>query len=506
MIVVFLALLMFFGVLFGPGAFVVDLGYGMAQQGAIQNAADAGALAAGKLMAGSVSLDTSGRPVYGLTDNQLHNTVASIAPVNFMGTWVTMGRNPTSADKPPTYSVGTMWFNTVTGAEFELTQKDPRPATPVWLPAEATHQIAVQYLDCSGNSSGTPKFTARSNRDLVIDISGSDTRQKSAQADALGVGGASWSSTQSICMLRVWTRESHQKLFAAALFRATDTPEQELAQATVRIAPSSPPTTFSDVWPITHYDDPNNPDPACAFELNGCALPFWDSHGIGNFKLLIDMSRYSALGGGGTREQLFAPDLGPAPITPPPPLPLKDQVCTSAALESLFHLQPCYDPTWPGTHSKQTDLGHWLANGWNGQIYLPNESDPKCTSSTRVVQECPNSRLEVFGGDLGSNISVPMNQYIANHPDSPGCNCASVNVFFFRYGEQNVNASTNIGTVWNGGNGLQRVIIDKVRRFRFNTSTVQSSSVSGYFVGFYTDNPPQDGPPNNIANTVTLVG
>ena len=25
-------------------------------------------------------------------------------------------------------------------------------------------------------------------------------------------------------------------------------------------------------------------------------------------------------------------------------------------------------------------------------------------------------------------------------------------------------------------------------------------------VGFYTDNPPQDGPPNNIANTVTLVG
>jgi hypothetical protein len=62
--------------------------------------------------------------------------------------------------------------------------------------------------------------------------------------------------------------------------------------------------------------------------------------------------------------------------------------------------------------------------------------------------------------------------------------------------------------LWNNGNSnqLQRIIIKKVRLFHFNTVTVHSSSVTGYFVGFYTNNPPQSGPPSNIANTVTLEG
>jgi hypothetical protein len=216
--------------------------------------------------------------------------------------------------------------------------------------------------------------------------------------------------------------------------------------------------------------------------------------------MLIDMSRYSAIGGGGTREQLFAPNLSGSPRL--------DQSCSALA---LFNLRPCYDTTHPGTNNKNVDEPYWLANGWKGQIYLPNENDPNCTDPTKIVQNCPNSRLELFGGDLGNNMASAMDGYISNYgaPD-PTCKCqgATVAVFFWRYGEQNINTTTNIGTVWNNGNSnaLQRIIIEKVRLFRFNTSTVQSSSVTGYFVGFYSNNPPQSGPPSNIANTVTLVG
>src|SRR5262249_1826016 len=153
----------------------------------------------------------------------------------------------------------------------------------------------------------------------------------------------------------------------------------------------------------------------------------------------------------------------------------------------------------------------WLAKGWKGQLYLPNETDPNCTDPSKIVQSCPNSRLEMFGGDLGSNMATAMDSYITNYGTTdPTCNCmgATGPGFFWPSGGQNINTTTNIGTVWNNGNTnqLKRIIVEKVRLFRFNTSTVQSSSVSGYFVGFFTNNPPQSGPPSNIANTVTLVG
>jgi hypothetical protein len=420
-----------------------------------------------------------------------------------------MPRDPTSNDW--NYSLHTTWLNTTTYTEFELTRVDTvthvDPVTgrvaveqlATWTQT-STHQVAVQYMACSGSNDHTPNFTAQSDESLVSTLGG--TRLDTALADHVGIGSSpDWSAwTNPICRLRVSVRESYAPLLAAAIPSRGSAPEQELAQATVRIAPTTPPSVISNVWPITHYDNPQHPDPACAFELNGCATPFWNSQGIGNFKMLVDMSRYSAIGGGGTREQLFAPNLSGSPRL--------DQNCS---VLPLFKLSPCYDQNHPGTNNKQVDAPYWLAHGWQGQFYLPNENDPNCTNPSTIIQSCPNSRLELFGGDLGSNISTPINSYINQYGTvDRTCNCqgATVAVFFWRYGEQNINATTNIGTVWNNGSSgsLQRIILEKVRLFRFNTSTVQSSSVSGYFVGFYTNNPPQDGPPSNVANTVTLEG
>jgi hypothetical protein len=497
-IIVLVALLMGLGVLFGSQAMIVDLGFGMSRQGTMQNAADAGAMAGGRLMAGAVSLDTTGKAVYALSDNQIHQRVQNLALSNLQAA-VRMPRDPTSSDS--TYSVHTTWLNTTTFATFELTELDQVHHVATWT-GVSTHQLAVQYLPCSGASAGTPNFSASSNSDLVATLGG--TRLSSALANDTGVGSApDWNWAGPICMLRVWTRESHDPLLASAVPGHSASPAQELAQATVRIAPTAPPSVVSNVWPITHYDNPSSPDPACSFELNGCATPFWQSQGLGNFKMLVDMSRYSALVPSGTREQLFDPNLSGSPRL--------DQNCASTSLQSLFHLQPCYDQTHPGTNNKNVDAAYWLANGWKGQIYLPNETDPNCTDPSKVVQSCPNSRLELFGGDLGNNMASGMDSYISNYGTTdPTCNCmgASVAVFFWRYGEQSINTTTNIGTVWNNGqsNQLQRIIIEKVRLFHFNTSTVHSSSVTGYFVGFFTNNPPQSGPPSNLANTVTLVG
>jgi hypothetical protein len=91
---------------------------------------------------------------------------------------------------------------------------------------------------------------------------------------------------------------------------------------------------------------------------------------------------------------------------------------------------------------------------------------------------------------------------------------ATVDVFFWRYGEQSINPTTNVGTLWGKTADpmqervvdLQRVILQKVRRYRFYTSTVESSSVRGYFVSFYNaDGTPQSGPPSNVANTVLMT-
>ena len=448
---VFLALMMASGVFFGILALVVDLGYGMDQQGVMQNAADAGSLAAAQLMAGSVALNSAGQPVYAVSDNEVNSKAQQFVDYN-----------------------------------------------------KSSAKTAVEYLGWSGTCvSFSPRtFTYASDPSL---IPAGAVRSVSTAAASTSLN----SIPTNTCGVRVFANVTYDSMFAAAPPIGIST-EGATASAAARIAPTSAPTTFGDVWPITHYEDPANPDPACAFEIGGCALPFWDSHGTANFKYLVDMSKRSGLNT--ARDQLFAPNLGSSPL-----------LTNDCATLSLFNFQPCYDPKHPGSNDKQADVNYWLANGWHGQIYVPvdpndpTKDDTMCTNVSRVISSCPNSRLEMFGGDLGNNAADPMRAYLNSYPDQtldPTCNClsATVNVFFWRWGEQNIDVTTNIGSIWGNSskdksNNLQRMVVDKVRRFRFNAQTIGSSSVSGYFVGFYVPNgTPSYGAPSNTANTVILIG
>jgi hypothetical protein len=438
----------------GVAAMVVDLGYGMVQQGVVQNAADAGALAAGRLMAGSVALDASQKPVYALSDNLIHQQAADLADDNFVG-----------------------------------------------AVADNHRSLAVQYLQCDGSPAGTRSFTHNSDPDLVVALVGSDKRMLAAPALQVPLGN---DSSAPICMVRVYAQESHPPFFARILGQTAN--EQERAQATVRISPTAPPTVFTNLWPITHREDGN--DKPCAFTLDAtCPTAFWGKQGdIGSFKEAVDMSRLSAIGS--KPEQLFAPNLVG--------WPRRDQDCKAASLESLFHLKPCYDETHPGTNTKD-DAYFWATNGFGGQIYVPvdgDAKDPRCADYAQAAPNCPNARLETNINGIGAG---PMRTALLNAintgPIDPTCNCPGVTraVLFWKYGEK-VDSSTNLGTSWDDighpsdkSGGLNRVIIDKVRNFRFNTSTVGSNYITGYFVSFYTNNPPQGGPPSSTANTVSLV-
>src|SRR5262249_34347455 len=102
------------------------------------------------------------------------------------------------------------------------------------------------------------------------------------------------------------------------------------------------------------------------------------------------------------------------------------------------------------------------------------------------------------------------------------CNYVTMAVFFWSYGEENVCLNTNgctgptrvfnQGTPWDGTtsanniNDQGRFVLSKVRLFRFTAQDINSSNMSGNYVGFYNPNGiPGNGPPNAVANTVKLV-
>ena len=151
--------------------------------------------------------------------------------------------------------------------------------------------------------------------------------------------------------------------------------------------------------------------------------------------------------------------------------------------------------------------------GGGGTIFV-DEADSRCKTGPSASLACPNSKLEVYGGSNGSNLASMMTDYINDPANVEGTDpsrgkYATVNVFFWRYGEQAINATTDAGTLWLGPsnpNNIQRIILQKVRRFRFYTSTVSSSSVKGYFVSFLNGGGvPVIGPPSTIANTVLMM-
>jgi hypothetical protein len=183
----------------------------------------------------------------------------------------------------------------------------------------------------------------------------------------------------------------------------------------------------------------------------------------------------------------------------------------------------------PGVGAPNIDLEEWTARGWNGRVYVPNEDDPNCWDPTKVLTLCPNTRLETYGGNRAQNVSLGMDRYVAANAEAD-CGgitnlgrCATAAVFLWRFGEEAIitdPTSPNFnkdgdGVPWTGGanfNHGQRVVVARVRNFRFFEDTIESNAVQGFYVSMYCDPtvcPPPTCPPtcgpSLIANTVILT-
>jgi hypothetical protein len=417
-----IALLMTSGALFGIMAMVVDIGYGMAQQGAMQTAADAGALSAARLLA--VTVGNASPIIYVSSDNQVHSTATQFVAYNRLA--------------------------------------------PGFAP---TYQTAVEYLRWSSSTCAPatpPVFTSASDTALVASHSGV---RNSAAADTIG------SVPSDTCGVRVFSQVTYDAIFAQLI---GTTLERASASAAARVYPATPPTTFTRVWPITRWLGA----PGCTFSINSAPCSFWDSQGPpnGSFKLVVDMSRYSAL--------VY-------------PSPLRQQ-----------HIVD-WDHTYPGnSQNRQTDLDNWLRHGWNGQLQVGDARCANTSPSPLPFANCTNSRLEVYNGTLGNNVGDAMRAFIsanAEGADTSGQNLGryvTMNVFLWRYGESNINTSTDVAsTLWTSGSSssIQRIILEQVRCFRFYENTVSNSDARGYYVSCLSDDPPTNGGPSNVANTVALI-
>jgi hypothetical protein len=464
--IVFVALLMVFGVMFGTGTLAIDLGYSMAEQTLMQNAADAGALAAAKKMASAVSNGNSG-PVFLVADADVHKEAQSLAGIN---TADALGRS---------------------------------------------YETVVEYLDCDGYPAASQTFTAGSFTpsgksgpsfpappgSLAADVYAAAVEQASGHTPPYTLSkppytqSATVGSASTICQVRVYVRATSPALFASIPPLGLKT-EAATASATARIAPTAPPTEITNTWPVTHYLPDGGPTD-CPYGGSKGPCQFWDSGSgsliNGSFKETIDLSKLAYPSDANV--QLFN--------------------CDSAT---------CWDQDHPGTH-QLSDVQYWLANLWHGHIKAlpdpsdPTKPDPNCLNVSPGFPQCQNSRLQVDSlydaGDHGQNLAGQVQSYI-NSPfhsegTDPTCSCKFVTlpIYLWQYGET-YDSTTKTWSPWTIKNKAKypdRIIVLEVRNFRFVAKQANASSVEGYYVSFYNPNGiPGNGPPNNVANTVVLVG
>jgi hypothetical protein len=492
---IFFALMIALGVIFGTGAVVIDGGYGMAQQTVMQNAADAGALAGAKLMANQVTTGSNNTVIYMVKDRDVFNQASTFASSNYSR----------STDG-------------------------------------ATYSLAVRYQACPPSGSGTPPvyfpmFSALTSDSSVLNIANSEGLVAEAQKqgllttsppptaaqilqklrfsspDALGIGTVGtvpwdgWPS--SVCSVRVYSETNYNSILAGVIGQQTGF---VTANATARIFPTAPPSFESaNFWPITHQitSNPSTLPEACVYPAQ---CTFWD--GKGQFKEDVDFSKNS-----------FEP-------------PNDEQLFKCSA-------EPCWDQNRIGNHTL-TDLQYWLENPFRGHLSIsmdplnPSKFNPNCTDSDKdfVLENCPNSRLETFKltntGDKGQNIACEIegpqsdSQTCKNNPDltpnykgyiptngdpnnlDPTCQCKFVTlpVFLWQHGEVWQQQGQNVGSwkTWDEKNGSpDRIIIREARLFRFLAEQANNSSVTGYYVAYYIANGTSyDGPPTAVANTVKL--
>jgi Flp pilus assembly protein TadG len=476
-------------------AFGVDWGYAMVQRRVMQNLADASALGVGKYLATSV-IELNGAPAFAVTQEEAWCAAKS---------YDTPNRS--------------------------------------FAPAGTATQLDVFY-----SADGTTWTTSQRPTGDVCPTSG---------GTAIPAG---------TIYVRVVGTVTFSSLVASFIGHSASTAS---ASARVRLSGTPVPLTGGPLWSMVRHYDPSDfnirctPSPCDPTDPSQATpITFWSANGnnvvYGNFKGLIDYSRYSSRFAGSVPQLMTQWDTA---FHSPNPLAIdKSGNCTAWGVDAFGnHLWDSQGEA-NANQDKQCSIPNWFYYGFRGRLALDSswsgsslptgQETPSPLPTTRAVCSTPPNPapsctdgtlgdwVETAGGDVGNNMASAMTQAIndfgsADLPFSqqpvPGGHGTLfgkglvVLVFLWDCAES-YNANAAPGSQWSlvlhtNGRGANdcsqltkndgtpdRVHVFTVAPFTFYAALVSSNQIQGYWGGVF-GNPDacQSCALNPLANTAVLV-
>ncbi len=303
-------------------------------------------------------------------------------------------------------------------------------------------------------------------------------------------------------MVRVTRKLSFSTLFAPVIGQ----PKMEVsARATAKISPVlRPKYPPGPTWPMTRFD--NNATPPKP--LSGCPDPvlFWSGNPSGNTGTTANWKQLMYMG----QKSAFVNQTKYGPTTYD-----HDQLITT--------FDPTYDPysSVPPADLTGADvqvaLEYWFRNGFKGQFTAGADEAPAPDAKDEPWtwnEGTDGDKVEVIGGNLGSNMSSAMLDYINNNivgTDSCGGDYTIVYMYLWKESSAEKWRANQTPRRFEKTTGQQidRVTLSRWEPFIFYNSSFSFPSASEIY-GYWTsleigDEPPLPGPPSAEANTVHLV-
>ncbi len=374
---------------------------------------------------------------------------------------------------------------TAGSCSFTVTQKD------VW-------DVVVKYVDENkGMNVGTANY--KSPTIIYKDVDKKELAKQTASSTA--------AVPPTTAMVQVQRQMSFGTFLAPVIGRNTMSVG---AQATAQIMPvAKPQYPPGPTWPMTRADNDNqgvdkSPPANCPPRTL-----FWTgspSSGTGttaDWKQLIYYGRKSAY-----------VNLANLVTTQ---APAHDQLLTE--FDASFDPYSLAPPADLKGNDVQIALETWFRNGFKGKINAsPNYSPPPTDANLEPgswQQGVHGDKAEVISGNLGSNMSQAMKDFITNNPsgtDSCGGTFAIVYMYMWRADTAESWVSNQTPRRFqnpNQGQAIERVTFTRWQPFKFyNTATSfpNASEIWGYYTSTEVGNAsPTSGPPSPDANLVSIV-
>jgi hypothetical protein len=422
--------------------------------------------------------------------------------------------------------------------------------------------VAHTYVGRNPSTSGPADFT------LQFGSSGPTTVWTTAAApdgDTCPAAGTSTQIPSDTIYLRVETSVAYRPLLAGVIGRSQITTQ---ASARARLSGTGVPLS-GPVWPMVRHYDPAEYDTRMSCPGGNCdftqvaPITFWSPNAsnvvYGNFKGLVDSSRYSSRYWPTAAQQLVTKwDQSGSAQTPPPDGPTPLLADHSGNCGGTWDTAGGEDPQ---NQNKQCSIPNWFYYAFRGVLSLSstwtalpaNQEAPSALGARSVcgtppdpAPSCPPGSsaqgdwIETAGGNVGQNMSDNMklriaqdgtwfegrsNQVVQSGPNSGNLYGKAMTILVYLWDcAESFNSSAPAGSQWSlilpshGGTDCSqltasgnsptpdRVHLFTVASFTFYEGLVSTQAIQGFWGGAFGDPAScQTCALNPLANTAYLV-